>query len=30
MEKVDGPDTNNTELIKLDFLMDPDNSVSKY
>jgi hypothetical protein len=25
MEKVDGPDEDKTECIKLEFLMDPDN-----
>jgi hypothetical protein len=30
MDKVDGPDADKTEWIKLDFFMDPDNSASKY
>jgi hypothetical protein len=32
MDKVDGPDTDKSEWIKLEFLMDPDNpaSGSKY
>jgi hypothetical protein len=27
MDKVDGPDTDKSEWIKLEFLMDPDNPV---
>jgi hypothetical protein len=30
MDKVDGPDADKSESIKLDFLMDPDNPASKY
>jgi hypothetical protein len=30
MDKVDGPDTDKSERIKLEFLMDPDNPASKY
>jgi hypothetical protein len=30
MEKVDGTDSDKSEWIKLEFLMDPDNSDSKY
>jgi hypothetical protein len=30
MEKADGPDADKSECIKLEFLMDPDNPVSKY
>jgi hypothetical protein len=30
MDKVDGPDTDKSEWIKLEFLMDPDNPASKY
>jgi hypothetical protein len=30
MEKVDGHDTDKSERIKLEFLMDPDNPASKY
>jgi hypothetical protein len=30
MDKVDGPDLHKTELIKLEFFMDPDNPASKY
>jgi hypothetical protein len=30
MDKVDGPDADKSEWIKLEFLMDPDNPASKY
>jgi hypothetical protein len=30
MEKVDGPDADTPEWIKLEYLMDPDNPASKY
>jgi hypothetical protein len=30
MDKVDEPDTDKSEWIKLEFLMDPDNPASKY
>jgi hypothetical protein len=30
MEKVNGPETDKSEWIKLEFLMDPDNTASKY
>jgi hypothetical protein len=30
MDKVDGPDKDKSEWIKLEFLMDPDNPASKY
>jgi hypothetical protein len=30
VDKVDGPDTDKSELIKLEFHMDPDNPASKY
>jgi hypothetical protein len=30
MEKVDAPDADKSELIKLEFFMDPDNPASKY
>jgi hypothetical protein len=30
MVKVDGPDADKSEWIKLEFLMDPDNPASKY
>jgi hypothetical protein len=30
MDKVVGPDTDKSERIKLEFLMDPDNTPSKY
>jgi hypothetical protein len=30
MDKVDGPDADKSELIKLEFLMDPNNPSSKY
>jgi hypothetical protein len=30
MDKVDGPDVDKSEWIKLEFLMDPDNPSSKY
>jgi hypothetical protein len=30
MDKVDGPDAENSEWIKLEFLMEPDNPASKY
>jgi hypothetical protein len=29
MDKIDGPDVDKTELIKLEFLMDPDIPASK-
>jgi hypothetical protein len=29
MDEVDGPDIDKSEWIKLEFLMDPDNSASK-
>jgi hypothetical protein len=30
MDKVDGPDTDKMELVKLQFFMEPDNPTSKY
>jgi hypothetical protein len=30
MDKFDGPDTDKSEWIKMEFLMDPDNPASKY
>jgi hypothetical protein len=30
MDKIDGPDADKSEWIKLQFLMDPDNPASKY
>jgi hypothetical protein len=30
MDKVDGPDVDKSEWIKLEFLMDPDNPAPKY
>jgi hypothetical protein len=30
MDKVDKPDADKTECIKLEFLIDPDNTASKY
>jgi hypothetical protein len=30
MDNLDGPDTENSEWIKLEFLMDPENPASKY
>jgi hypothetical protein len=30
MDKVDGPDVDKSEWIKVEFLMDPDNPASKY
>jgi hypothetical protein len=30
MDKVDGPDANKSEWVKLEFLMDPDNPASKF
>jgi hypothetical protein len=30
MDKIDGPDADKSELIKLKFLMNPDNTASKY
>jgi hypothetical protein len=30
MDRVDGPDMDKSEWIRLEFLMDPDNPASKY